>query len=177
MKMKKKKKAAAVVESSASAVVKERHGKTIGVTSKLGVSDTWSMLFRQNAKKRLTDEQLLARMKKEFPRRKKFQPVGRVRNFYNRGVQGYGNPAGTNITKTKKSVPYDAKGRETKNSDWGKDRKKNPNMVKLARKRALKQWAARAGKKSKKAAAGKSSKKKPATVAKKKFKVKLKAAA
>lgn len=161
MKAKKKKTA------TAAPIAKDRIGHTIGVKSGKGVSDTWSALLRANAKDKLTDDQLVSRMKKEFPKRKEFQPVGRIRNFYNRGVQGYGNPPGTNINKTaKKSVPYDAKGKETSNSDWGRDRKKDPKLAKLARRRALQQWASGHGKtgkkKGKKAAAKK--KKKPASI-------------
>lgn len=155
--MKKKKvkvkKAAPAAKTPAKKVDKSRIGHTIGVNSGKGVSETWSALLRANVKRKLTDEQITRKMKKEFPKRSYLQPVGRIRSFYNRGIQGFGNPTGSNLRGTaKESVAYDANGEPTANSMWGRDKKVNPARSKAAKKRAQKQWSKRKPAKKKKVA-------------------------
>lgn len=62
--------------------------RIIGRFSKLGVTATWVRIFKENVKHRLTDKQISAQMKKEFPGRKSkiFDFVQMVRNRYNKGA-------------------------------------------------------------------------------------------
>ncbi len=64
--------------------------KRVGKFSKLGIQATRALVFRENEKKHLTDEQILSRMKSEFPghaaKSKIFSNVRAHRNFYNRGL-------------------------------------------------------------------------------------------
>ena len=136
------------------AVDDSKIGKTVGVKSGACVSETWNAVLIGNAKAKKTDVSLLKTMKAEFPGRKKFQPVGRIRSFFNRGVQGFGNPPGTNVRGTgKESFAYDANGKKTDSTDWGQDRKPSAALSKLAKKRAAEQWGKKKAKAAKKAAA------------------------
>lgn len=65
-------------------------GNKTGLTGGLGVTDSWNKLLSQQAKYKLTDEQLIAVMQKEFPGRTKFQPPSRIRSWYNTGKFGFG---------------------------------------------------------------------------------------
>ncbi len=51
------------------------------------VQETWALLFKNNAKEKLTDTQISRQMKAEFPKRKSaiFDCVQTVRNRYNKG--------------------------------------------------------------------------------------------
>lgn len=134
---------------------KKGDGKTTGLLTGKGVSEFWNAILAANAlsKKKLVDSQLAALVKKEFPGRKIVQPVGRVRSFFNRGVQGYGNPPGKNVRETKKeSFAYTPAGDVTKSVDWGFDRKTSKKLSAVAKKRALKAWAKRKRKTAKKPA-------------------------
>jgi hypothetical protein len=61
-------------------------GKTLGLKSKVGVLATWGIYFTANAKRHLTDEQLGAAIKAEFPLRDHVQPAARIRGWYNSGT-------------------------------------------------------------------------------------------
>lgn len=68
----------------------------VGKTSSLGILGTWALVFAENEKKHLTDEEILARMKKEFPghaaKSKIFSNVRAHRRFYNQGRLPGGKP-------------------------------------------------------------------------------------
>jgi len=65
-----------------------------GETSGLGVAAFQNLTFAENLKKRLTDEQLAARWRKEFPGAKKYtaEDVAGVRSVYNLGKHGQTAP-------------------------------------------------------------------------------------
>lgn len=52
------------------------------------VQETWALLFKNNARDRLTDEQISRQMRAEFPGRKSaiFDRVQMVRRRYNKGA-------------------------------------------------------------------------------------------
>lgn len=52
------------------------------------IQETWALLFKNNAKEKLTDAQISRQMKAEFPGRKSaiFNRVQMVRRRYNKGV-------------------------------------------------------------------------------------------
>ena len=65
-------------------------GTTTGMTTGEGVTAVWNLLLKANAEAKLTDEQLTAAMQEEFPGRDYFQPVPRIRSWYNCGRYGLG---------------------------------------------------------------------------------------
>ena len=77
-----------------------------GVTLNLTVPETWISVFKDNAVKHLTDEQISKFMHEEFPHlnNKAFDTVHACRNFYNRGGYTKGEKP------TLKSVRYLADG-------------------------------------------------------------------
>lgn len=87
-------------------------GKSVGKQSGVGVTATWNVHLKANVKKKLTDEKLLAVMQREFPDRDHFQPVSRVRSFFNTGRYGFGHGDGVELEKgdERRSYPYDNKG-------------------------------------------------------------------
>jgi len=72
----------------------------------LGVIATWVKLFKDNAKAKLTDEQISEAIKKNFPGRNSaiFDHVQAVRNRYNNGLLTKGK------APVKPSVRYDENG-------------------------------------------------------------------
>lgn len=84
----------------------KRKLKKVGKFSKCGILETWVIMFRENEKKKLTDEAILKHMKLEFPgqstKSKIFNSVRAHRSFYNRGIL----PASGGKPK-KRSVPYE----------------------------------------------------------------------
>lgn len=70
------------------------NGTTTGLRTGLSIGKFQNQLFAANFEKKLTDEQLLAEMQKEFPTRAKFQDVNKVRYYFNKGLFGLGPPAG-----------------------------------------------------------------------------------
>lgn len=140
--MKLKKKKTAKKSRSTPAVKVESRGMTVGRKSGLGVTEFWNKLLAANNRLKLTDKQLAAKVKAEFPLRFTQQPPARVRSFYNRGFGGYGQ--GRNMRGTPQEIfCYDAKGKVTQHGDWG-DSKPDPKRSKLAAKRAAKVWARKA---------------------------------
>lgn len=85
-------------------------GKSKGLVGGLGVTATWNALLAANAKAKLTDEQLTARMQEEFPDRDKFQPVARVRSWYNNGKFGFGTGPNSKLEGAARSYGYDENG-------------------------------------------------------------------
>lgn len=65
----------------------------LGKSSGVGIFATWTKVFKENRSKKLTDEQILVKMKKEFPGRaaksKVFSNVAAHRRFYNNGLHGF----------------------------------------------------------------------------------------
>lgn len=72
----------------------------------LGVIATWVKLFKDNAKEKLTDEQISKAIKKNFPGRESaiFDHVQAVRNRFNNGLLTKGKAPAT------PSVRYDESG-------------------------------------------------------------------
>ncbi len=68
----------------------------LGKTSGLRIHATWCKVFEENTKKQLSDEEILAYMKKEFPGRelksKAFNSVTLHRRCYNQGRLGQPKP-------------------------------------------------------------------------------------
>ncbi|GAG51469.1 unnamed protein product, partial [marine sediment metagenome] len=60
----------------------------------LGVQATWIKLYKDNAKAKLTDEEISKAIKKNFPGRDSeiFNHVQAVRNRYNKGALSHGKP-------------------------------------------------------------------------------------
>ncbi len=87
-------------------MAKRKKLKYVGKFSKVGILATWVLIFRENEKKKLSDEAILKHMKLEFPghaaKSKIFSNVQAHRRFYNRGIL----PAAGGKPK-KKSVPYE----------------------------------------------------------------------
>ena len=75
----------------------------------LGVIATWIKLFSENAKHKLTDEQISKAMHVNFPGRDSavFDHVAAVRSRYNAGILTKGEAPKV------RSVRYDEKGKET----------------------------------------------------------------
>lgn len=121
----------------------ESIGRSVGVATGLSVSEYWSKLFVSNSHKRLSDPELVELFRKEFPRRQKVQPVGRVRSFYNRGLQGFGNPPGMKLGPGKRSKAYE-NGEPTRRAYWGEERP-DPARSESQRKAAKKAWKRRRG--------------------------------
>lgn len=88
-------------------------GFTVGLESGLGVTDTWNKYLKANGKakqsERKTDDDLAKAIAKEFPKREKVQPVGRVRSWYNNGRYGFGLN-GKKMPLADRSVAYDDDG-------------------------------------------------------------------
>ena len=104
-------------------VREKKVGLTIGKTSGVGVVETWNKLLKANAKAKLTDEQLMDAMAAEFPDREKFQPVARVRSWYNNGRYNLGLGDDKKQLPENRSVPYDKDGNKMKRVPFGgKDR-------------------------------------------------------
>lgn len=84
----KRAKAQARKKAQAKKTAKKGAPKVIGKFSRVGVIATWVNIFKDNPKRRLTDKQISAQMKKEFPGRmsKIFDHVQMVRNRYNKGA-------------------------------------------------------------------------------------------
>jgi len=61
-------------------------GLTVGKTTKLQVHAYWGLLLGQQARAKLSDAQLEAAVRKEFPLREKVQPAARLRGWYNCGT-------------------------------------------------------------------------------------------
>lgn len=97
-------------------------GQSVGLTTKVGVIESWNhflftnvQLAKVNSPEEppLTDEQLMDAMKAEFPLRTYFQPVKRIRSWYNCGRYGQG-PMGRASADVRqvgdnRSVEYKAK--------------------------------------------------------------------
>lgn len=117
-------------------------GKNRGLKTGLNVAQYWSKLFKENAKARKTDLHLTRAFNAEFPKRGYCQPVGRLRSFFNRGINGYGY--GENIRgRETESVPYDSKGKKTTETVWSSGKKPSAKRSKLAKKAAALGWATR----------------------------------
>ncbi len=86
----------------------------------LGVIATWIKLFSENAKHKLTDEQISKAMHVNFPGRDSavFDHVAAVRSRYNAGILTKGE-----VPKVR-SVRYDEKGKEISGRAKGKKAKK-----------------------------------------------------
>lgn len=121
-------------------------GKNTGLRSGLRIGEAWGVLFTSNHKEKATDSDLLEVIKAEFPQRKKFQPVARLRSFFNRGLNNVVDPNGDRKAPAVRSVAYDSEGNETRVVDWGKS-KPDPKRSKIAKLRAMKSWAKRNAKK------------------------------
>jgi len=84
-----KKKAKVEAKAKAKVEVKTKQ-KLVGKTSGVGILQTWSKMFEQNEKEKLSDKQILQKMKAEFPdqsaKSKIFNSVSAHRSFYNRGI-------------------------------------------------------------------------------------------
>ncbi len=120
----------------------DKRGLSIGKETGMGVTEYWNKLLTANYRKKLTDDQLVKTFRKEFPRREIVQPIGRVRNFFNRNILGYGDNSGKNRRGTpKQSYAYDKDGKESFYTNWETGRKKNPAKVKAGKLRAKKRWA------------------------------------
>lgn len=61
--------------------------RPVGKTTKLGIQGAWAYIFRENAKRKLSDVEIAKWMHKEFPGRgsKVFDAVSAVRSKYNAG--------------------------------------------------------------------------------------------
>jgi len=85
---------------------KKRKPTFVGKTSGVGILATWGSVFKENETLHLTDEQILSKMKKEFPghakRSKIFSDVKLHRRFYNSG-----KIANMGAKPRKKSKSYD----------------------------------------------------------------------
>ncbi len=175
VKLKKKAVKKAVAADEGRKVTGHIKGFNSGKTSGLSVAAFWTKLFRSNFKAKLTDAQLAAAFKAEFPKREAVTAVARHRSWFNRGAQGYGD--GEARAEAKRSVAYDKKGEVTR-GDWGdRDKKPNKKLSEIARKRAVKMWAAkRKAGTAKPKSASKAPPAKPKTAVKKKP-AKVKAAA
>lgn len=79
--------------------------RMLGRNSGVGLFDTWVLMFTMNAKKRLTDNEILKIMKAEFPGRaaksKVFNSVATHRALYHRGILTHG------VRPKKKSKQYE----------------------------------------------------------------------
>jgi len=97
----------------------------------LGVIQTWIKLFQDNAKAKLTDEQISAQIKKNFPGRESaiFDHPGTVRTRYNVGLLTKGKVPAT------LSVRYDEQGNET--SARGKSKVAKKVVAKKTTKKAV----------------------------------------
>ena len=77
-------------------MAKRKKPKYIGKFSKCGILETWAMMFRENEKKKLTDDAILKHMKLEFPghaaKSKIFSNVQAHRRFFNKGTLPGGKP-------------------------------------------------------------------------------------
>jgi len=98
-------------------------GLNVGLKSGVGVTATWNKLLGENVKAKLTDEQLQAAFKKDFPQRDYLQPIGRVRSFYNTGRYGFGKGEGVRLEGADRSVAYDENGEPIKRQPFGKPAK------------------------------------------------------
>lgn len=86
-------------------------GRYVGKTSGLGVTKFQNLTLEQNKKKRLTDSQLAALWRKEFPNaRAEYteETVNGVRNLYNLGK--HGNHDGTPLPDHLRIPQYDESG-------------------------------------------------------------------
>lgn len=108
----------------------ERKGYSVGIKHGLGVVQTWNKLLKENAKAKKTDEELLDAMQAEFPDREKFQPVARIRSWYNNGRYNLGLGDDKKQLPENRSVPYDGKGEKVKRIPFGG---KDPAKAKAAK--------------------------------------------
>lgn len=88
--VKKASKTAPVAKTTAKATKAKKESanpRAVGKTLGLGTMQTWIQVFQQNAKKKLSDDQISKFMHKEFPdsTATDFDNVHRVRGFYNSG--------------------------------------------------------------------------------------------
>lgn len=90
--------------------------KRVAGKNGLGVIQTWIKLFSENAKRKLTDEQISKAMHVNFPGRESavFDHVAAVRSRYNAGILTKGE-----VPKVR-SVRYDEKGKEISGRSKGK---------------------------------------------------------
>jgi len=81
-------------------------GLNVGLKTGKKLCDFINSLFvkelRTAAAKRMTDEQLMKEIAKEFPKRDSFQSIGSYRSYFNGGQHGFGNPPNTAIPKDKR---------------------------------------------------------------------------
>lgn len=103
--VKKEKKVIKKATTKSKASTSAGNGKRSGKTTGLSVKDFQNKTIRENARKKLTDQQLASSWRKEFPLAKPYneEDVAGVRRAFNRGAHGNDEP--------KKSVPqFDRKG-------------------------------------------------------------------
>jgi hypothetical protein len=86
-------------------------GYTYGMNWGLNLAGTWSRILKENKKKKLTDDQILQLMRKEFPYRKSFARVSQIRYFYNVGRAAYGYGDNRPMSERDRSVAYSEDGR------------------------------------------------------------------
>jgi len=68
----------------------ERDGLEIGVANGLNLTKFLNELFYNNFENQMTDEELDAAMRAEFPKRTKFQKISAYRSYYNNNLHGHG---------------------------------------------------------------------------------------
>lgn len=121
-------------------------GKAVGVTSGLGVVAFWNKLLKANSKAKLTDAELEAAMKEEFPKRDYFQPVGRIRSWFNAGKYALGYEADEKLEKEdpRRSVGYDEDGKVVKRANPFQKKAESDEPGKVAKKKVVKKVAKKA---------------------------------
>jgi len=89
-------------------------GKDVGLKSKKNVYQTWNKILAANARaskaRKKTDPELLKEFKKEFPKRKSYTPVLRIRSWFNSGCLNYGYGEYLPFDDARRSKQYDKEG-------------------------------------------------------------------
>jgi hypothetical protein len=86
------------------------NGQSTSLYTGEGVTQTWNRVLFENLTEKLDDSKLTAKMQAHFPERDYFQPVSRVRSFFNTGKYGFGL-----------SPDYDAQGNVIKLNEMPKE--------------------------------------------------------